>query len=223
MVHQYYWQCPCRKSEKMRRNTPNYVYYESHHILPISVCPQYSCFKQYPWNKVLLTAKEHLLCHMLLPKFVTDGPVKFKLIHALYAMTQQSNSQQQRPNMRIYSYAKEQMIKIRSDINASQEWREKLSADSRGEKNNMFGKTGEKNLFFGKKHSEETRKIISAKAKLRKVSIETLEKLRGPRGPQKNPAPILTCPHCGLQSEKGNNWHFDKCRHKSRFNPDEWP
>jgi hypothetical protein len=96
--------------KKMRRNTPNYVYYESHHILPISVCPQYSCFKQYPWNKVLLTAKEHLLCHMLLPKFVTDGPVKFKLIHALYAMTQQSNSQQQRPNMRIYSYAKEQMI-----------------------------------------------------------------------------------------------------------------
>lgn len=38
-------------------------------------------------------------------------------------------------------------------------------SDSRmGDKNPMFGNTGNKNPFFGKKHTEETKKLISQKA-----------------------------------------------------------
>jgi hypothetical protein len=38
----------------------------------------------------------------------------------------------------------------------------------------------------------------------------------GPRGPQKNPAPEVECPHCGLVGRGGNmtRKHFDNCKMK---------
>jgi hypothetical protein len=38
----------------------------------------------------------------------------------------------------------------------------------------------------------------------------------GPRGPQKNPAPEVECPHCGLVGRGGNmkRYHFDNCKKK---------
>jgi len=55
--------------ESKQRKNPNYKYYERHHILPKSLFPQYKDFnKQFKWNKVLLTAKEHILAHILLMK-----------------------------------------------------------------------------------------------------------------------------------------------------------
>lgn len=53
-------------------------YYESHHILPRSLFPEY---KSDPSNKVLLTPKEHFICHLLLTK-MTSGLSKYKMIYA---------------------------------------------------------------------------------------------------------------------------------------------
>lgn len=199
---------------RKKRSVKNadYVYYETHHILPSAVFPEYSCLKSNPWNKVLLKAREHLVCHLLLPKFVADKAAQFKLTHALYAMTQQSNSQQQRHNSRLYSYAKQAMTAIRKDPIASKAWRNNLSKANKGTKNSMFGKTGPLNPFFGKTHTDETKKLLSAKAMGRKNSPEACEKMRGPRGAQQTPAPLMSCPHCGILTKKGNRWHFDRCR-----------
>jgi hypothetical protein len=189
--------------KKFKITSKNYRYFEIHHILPRSIFPQYKSLKENQWNKVLLTAKEHFVCHLLLPKFVTNDIHKFKMVHALYAMTKQNNNQQQRNNSKMYEYAKKAMIAIRNDKDASKEWRKKLSLASK-KSNHMIGKTREKNPFFGKKHSTETRKLMSEKAKLRRASEETKEKMKGERGKQKNPAPILECPHCKIFVKKGN-------------------
>lgn len=49
-----------RKKEKTR-------YYEKHHILPVSIFP---LWKKKKSNLVLLTAREHYFCHILLTKIM---------------------------------------------------------------------------------------------------------------------------------------------------------
>ena len=46
-----------------------------------------------------------------------------------------------------------------------------------GKDNPMYGKTGEDNPFYGKKHTNETKKIMSDKAKKRKLSEDTKKKI----------------------------------------------
>lgn len=186
-----------------------FTYYEAHHILPSSIFPEYKSFKTNQWNKVLLTAREHFICHLLLPKFVADKQSQFKVIHALYAMTQQNNNQQQRNNSKSYAYAKRLMIEIRKDPIASKDWRDKVSIANLGENNPRFGKPG---TFLDKTHSQETKDIIGSKNRGLKRTQEVKDKLKGPRGKQKNPAPLLKCPHCGFLTKKGNIWHFDRCQ-----------
>lgn len=200
--------------KKTNTKSKDYIYYESHHILPVCIFPEYEDFKENQWNQVLLTAKEHFVCHLLLPKFAKNENHIFKLTHALYAMTQQNNKQQQRNNSHMYQYAKKAMISIRANKVASSKWRLKLSEANKGKNNYMFGKFGEQNPFYGKTHTDETKKIIGDKNRGLKRTDEVIKRLKGARGSQKNPAPILECPHCKLQVKKGNIWHFDRCRKK---------
>jgi len=51
--------------KKLKRSLIEYVYYENHHILPKSL---FKDFETSTWNLVLLTNKEHVLCHKLLFK-----------------------------------------------------------------------------------------------------------------------------------------------------------
>ena len=45
-------------------------YTENHHICPKSkdMFPEYKCFKQNPWNKAILTYRQHIIAHVLLWK-----------------------------------------------------------------------------------------------------------------------------------------------------------
>lgn len=54
--------------EKLKTININYIRYDNHHILPKSIFPEYSNLKKYKWNGVLLTPREHLLCHILIWK-----------------------------------------------------------------------------------------------------------------------------------------------------------
>lgn len=202
-----------QKRIKKPVGSKEYQYFEAHHILPSCVFPEYKSFKKNSWNKVLLTAKEHFICHMLLPKFVAKDTHRFKLIHALYAMANQNNKQQQRNNSKMYDYAKKVMIEVRKDQEASREWREKLSKASKTS-NHMIGKTKELNPFYGKTHSKEIKEKLRTLKLGSKLSENTKEKMKGQRGPQKNPATLLECPHCKIRVKKGNRWHFDRCKEK---------
>lgn len=107
----------------------------------------------------------------------------------------------------------------------SKESKEKQSKSVRSEKNHMFGKA----------HSEETRKTMSKLKKDKPLSEEHKEKLSETKLGTKNhmfgkthseearqkqkdawaALPILTCPHCGMESVSVGNmnrYHFAKCK-----------
>lgn len=158
-------------------------YGEYHHILPKALFPE----KEHdPLNIVFLTAREHLVAHLLLAK-IYGG----KMIFAAMAM---SNSGKY--NSRRYSWLREKYSAY-------------MSEERMGEKNPMFGRKltpeqlqkrvvrrgipsplqgrtasnetkqkiskatkGENNPFFGRKHSEETKQKISAAKKGKKFNRE---------------------------------------------------
>lgn len=115
-------------------------YYESHHIIPLSLNGN-----DIPENIVLLTYREHLLCHWLLTK-ITEGKDKSKMIHAFWALCSYKNQHRKhtRTPLRILEAAKITR-------------RKQLSEEYSGRGNPMFGKAG----FGGKKHTKEHRQKIS--------------------------------------------------------------
>lgn len=72
----------CEDRKRYPKKHPSYVYYESHHIIPKSFGGT---------EEVLLTAKEHFICHLLLIK-MTDH---YKMKYALHMMTCKSYNQKQ--------------------------------------------------------------------------------------------------------------------------------
>jgi len=89
------------------------TYYEDHHILPKCVG---GCDKQN--NLVLLTTKEHFICHKLLT-YIYKG--NYKLVYAFHKMTH--NKFNGIVSSKDYMYAKE----LRSKTPVSEDIRKKLS------------------------------------------------------------------------------------------------
>jgi len=83
------------------------VYYERHHILPESLFPEYKNLTVHPWNCVLLTAREHFIFHLLLPKMVSkNSSYRIKMEYALIAFNRSSSNQLRQLNSRNYSRIK---------------------------------------------------------------------------------------------------------------------
>ena len=116
-------------------------YYERHHIIP-------KAFNGTNTNEnlVLLTYREHLLCHWLLTK-IYEGSDKAKMIHAFWALCTYKNRHRKhtRTPLRILEIAKITR-------------RKQLSEENSGAGNPIFGKPGP---FTGKKHTKEYIKKIS--------------------------------------------------------------
>jgi len=115
---------------KRKPSSEDFIYYESHHILPRAMFPEHQNDK---WNKVLLTAKEHYICHRLLVKF-TFGENYHKMLLALCNFNRISNNQQRSLNSRQYDLIRSFYSEYHS-----------------------FTKKGNKNFFYGKKHTEASR------------------------------------------------------------------
>jgi hypothetical protein len=164
-------------------------YAETHHIIPKSIGGTNDTS-----NLVRLTAREHYICHRLLPKMLT-GNDQYKMLTAVWFMSKDNTQTKYRPNSRTYAYLKETYSKKQS------EW--------------MKGRyVGDKNPFKGRKHSEETLAIIRAKTKGNKNhsvphNDETKAKISASLHKHK-------CPHCGKEGRGGlmKHWHFDNCKNK---------
>lgn len=87
-----------------RRDKPN-IYTENHHIIHKSLGGPND-----KTNIVVLTAKEHFICHLLLTKMV-DGDYKKKMVYAAYLLSHISNKNQSRyvPSGRMYQILKEKI------------------------------------------------------------------------------------------------------------------
>lgn len=129
-----------RKMHKKTHN--NYVYYESHHILPRSMFPDYSDKTQNKWNIVLLKPKEHFIVHFLLTK-MTFGQ---SLVMMQWAFNMMCTTRHSERYSNSIFYAKN-----KQNLKHSPETIAKC--------------TGSNNGFYGKTHSDEVKQHLS---KLRK-------------------------------------------------------
>ena len=118
--------------KKLRKNNVDYIYYENHHIIPKCLNGTNDIE-----NLVLLTAKEHFMCHKLLT-YIYKGDRK--LACAFHRMTYTKNK---RISLRDYVYAKE----LQQSIPVSIETKKKQSKARKGVK-------------FSESHKDNLRKSI---------------------------------------------------------------
>ena len=104
------------------------TYYESHHVAPACV----TGMKRSAGRRVLLTAKEHFICHLLLIKFVHNDFVT----KAQWALHSMANHNSQRNGLTAAQFEKARVEFAKAQV-------------------------GEKNPFFGMKHTEEFKKKTS--------------------------------------------------------------
>jgi hypothetical protein len=107
------------KTKKRKKNKN--LYFEEHHIIPVSLGGDNK--KE---NRILLTAKEHFICHVLLCKF-TKKESKIKMFYALRAFQMKGQSQIRYFNSRLYD-------RVRLEHNAQ------IKQNFSGKNNPMFGK-----------------------------------------------------------------------------------
>lgn len=215
------------KLEKNKKNEGHY--FENHHIIPSSLGG--SNDKD---NMVLLTAREHYICHWLLYKITPCKENAFSWWMMSNNNGNEYHEERKIQSSRKYEYARNAFSKHISEVhkgkNLSDEHKNKLSVSKIGGKNPMYGKkhsdehrvylseinSGEKNGFYGKTHTEETKKRISNAAKTRvgeksnrygeKHTEETKKKLSDVNKgkPRSKPHDIVKCPHCEKQGIKPN-------------------
>jgi len=149
--------------KKLRKNQEGYIYYEKHHIMP-------RCLggKDEKENLVLLTAREHYICHKLLTYIY---PNEYKLSVAFHYMTH-NKKYNNYISSKDYVYAKELAAIFFSYI--PNVWKGRKHSDETKKKM----KESWKNRRINKPVSEETKIKIGLKSKGRKLSEETKEKIR---------------------------------------------
>jgi hypothetical protein len=157
MNHQKVYDNIIQKAKNENRVKHKGNYYENHHIIPR--CLNGGDEKE---NKVLLTAKEHFICHKLLTYIY---PGNRSLVYAFHMMTIPYKERKIYISARDYSYLKE----LRSKTGFSEETLERMRKAQK-----------ENNHWKGKHHTEETKRIMRESHKLRiPISEETRKKLQG--------------------------------------------
>jgi len=156
------------RAKSENRIKSNNVYYEAHHIIPKCLGGTGSVKN---WksdnNIVLLTAREHFLCHWLLLEMYPDNK---KLAKAFFLMCNIENNNQKRyrPSSRIIEYAKIQnsfarknQIGFWAGKNLSEETKQKLRIAN-----------------IGKKHSQKSIEKMKEHKKGKKLSEDTINKIK---------------------------------------------
>jgi len=162
----------------------NGQYFENHHIIPKS----FNSTNQ-KLNLVLLTAREHFICHALLVRF-TKGKNKAKMIYAFHIISTSKQEKRHYNNSRLYETNKIKLSKLVSENmkgkKFSKESRLKMSISKKGKNHPMYGKKIPKKTRAkisqansGKKRSEETKLKIGAASKNRKHSNKSINKRKG--------------------------------------------
>jgi hypothetical protein len=173
------------KARSANRVKGKETYYEAHHIIP-------KCLGgdgnrgDWKWheNIILLTAREHFVCHQLLCEIYPENK---KLIYALNMMCTidpTENKSRYLPSSKIVEYYKLKFVDIISKRERSIEEKDKLRNSHRGKKFTedhkqklKKSKTGDKNPMYNKTHSDETKNKMSKSGKLRSHSEETKLKI----------------------------------------------
>jgi len=193
-------------------------------------------------NLIFLTAREHFICHLLLPK-MTEGKFKYKMYHALWGIINQNSNKQNRYKIssRLYEKIKIENNRImsherlgKSNLNSkgkpkTEEHKQKLRIANLGKNNPNFGKkrpdhskkmSGENNPMFGlfgEKHPQYGLKrdvSVCEKIKENRWNEQKREEHALRLKERRKNEPVLTCTQCGKQG-KGpamHRYHFSRCK-----------
>jgi ribosomal protein S27E len=192
-------------------------YTEKHHIIPRCLGGENT--KE---NIVVLTYKEHYVCHHLLTK-MSDTP---SLIHAFWSMS--TKNRKKYYNAKMYADAKRLYVgRISGDNHwaKTQEYKKEYSGPWDSNRLNDFRKkvSGDNHWTHKidmSKHSEDMRKGIDIQKRNQETSMRM--KVNNPmKDPNiaekfKHPKEKVTCPHCGKIGGKPvmMKYHFDECKHQ---------
>ena len=156
-----YTKCYFQLIEKARgesRSKSDGIYYESHHIVPRCLGGN---------EVILLTAKEHYICHLLLTKMCVDGEHKLKMFHAFFYMKSVSESHERYIPSREFALLKEEFAKLLSKVkkgvplNLSEEGRKRLIERAKSQRHTEESKDKIRKTHQGKSKSDEHRKKLS--------------------------------------------------------------
>lgn len=214
------------QNEKRKKNVEKY--YESHHIIPkcLGGTGSVKQWKNHP-NIVLLTSREHFICHWLLHLIYPDNK---KLAMSFWTMCVLKNNKQSRyiPSSKVYEYAKLQMIETKKGKDGY--WKGKKLYDSTKLKisKSKIGvpihteETKRKNALrhkgntyrLGKEHSDGSKALMSESGK--KNYLDNPErKIIHSKKMKNRKQNKVKCPYC--DKEGGNTmgrWHFENCKYK---------
>jgi len=176
-------------------------YFERHHIIPKSLGGSDNAS-----NLVELTSREHFICHWLLTKMLPNSPEQKKLYHAFSALAMVSSNQQRTITSKQYQILSK-ASKIALKGNTHNKGKVRTSEANEKQRQTMLEKYKEQSYVHAGKTYEE---IYGTEASARK------DKLKGPRGPRKNPPgpqQLVVCHHCGKTGGVSNmkRYHFDNC------------
>lgn len=216
---------------------------ENHHIVPESFYINRSRKGPVGWldgnpestdNKVFLTYREHIICHMLLVK-MTEGMARKKMVHGLWTMSRaNTSSKRKRMTARQYEFARKEFCKVIKDRKPlpKREWsEEEKTAHSARLKGIPKTAKAKENMKEAWKHRDRTVKETTSEKLSESITAywadETSRKQQSERRKEflkQNPSSIdsmvsnlkkqMQCKHCGLITNAGNHnrWHGDKCR-----------
>lgn len=124
---------------------PKNLYSERHHWLPKFAFGDNDSI-------VRLSAREHYICHWLLTKMVLVPDIKMRALYAHGMMSRKSMNQKR-------CYTSWQYDRARKSKSAATKLRDQLYPER-----NVFRKKGKENVNFGKKHTDSTKRKMSARA-----------------------------------------------------------
>lgn len=129
--------------EKRKKYSPDVnIYTEKHHIIPKSLGGE-----NHSDNIVVLTSREHFICHALLSEMYEEGTNEwYKMNHAFMIMKANSKNHDNNNRYfgsRLYEYKKEDFSKVMSKLQG-------------GKNNSQYGK-----IWIFNPHTEENKKILS--------------------------------------------------------------
>lgn len=196
-------------------------YTEKHHIIPKSFGGDNSIS-----NIVKLTAREHFICHILLPK-MTKGKNKAKMIYAARMMCLMENKNQHRyVNSHLYKSVKEQYKQMMighpyfGPFTQTKESNLKRSKALKGIKRSPRTIEHAKKLIYKRtekhrKHLSNIRTGVSWGTHSEETKNQMSERQKGKSQPK------TECEYCGIICSKMNygRWHGNKCK---QFNSDNY-
>ncbi|HET8688594.1 MAG TPA: hypothetical protein VFM18_18425 [Methanosarcina sp.] len=223
-----------QKRKKLKRNNPNYIPYDKHHIVPECFFINRSRKGQPGWiegnpeeqtNKVVLTPREHFICHWLLTK-MTKGQGKALMVYALNGFKRSNNSvpYETKITSRVYENLKKEFSRIHSErLTGKKQSIESNIKRSMAMKGKLFSEEHRTNIstaLTGKIRSEIHCANLSAALKGKKLGPQSIEhKTARANALRGVPKAQITCPHCNKTGgiSPMTRWHFDNCKQKDQL------